>query len=61
MKKDEISKTIVYENGDVLNVDVVREALTQYWKMTVAEKKALFRMIDKFPECPDEWKEVLEP
>lgn len=36
----EKSKTIVYENGDILNIDKVKGALRVYWNLNNAERQS---------------------
>lgn len=50
------SKTIVYENGDMLNMDKCKEALFLYWKLNPAEKRAF----DKLFQRDDLQKEYLK-
>jgi hypothetical protein len=45
--RDEQSKTFVLPNGDLKDVVKVREALFQYWGLTLAEKEAFDRLKDR--------------
>jgi hypothetical protein len=38
------SKTIVYPNGDILNLTTVKKMICKYWRMTAAEKRAFDRV-----------------
>lgn len=42
--KENESKTIVYENGDILNMDKCREVLMAYWTLNEAETRAFDRL-----------------
>jgi len=52
----EKAKVIVYENGDILNIDSVKELLFKYWELSKAEKRSFKIMTEKYPNCPDKYK-----
>lgn len=45
--EQEISKTVVFPNGDVLSVVTVRKLLFQYWQLSEAEKRAFDRLCNR--------------
>lgn len=60
MSTEENSKTVVYSDGSIMQIPVVRDALFEYWRMSIAEKRAFRRMLEKYPECPEKWKKEFE-
>ena len=54
-QENELSKMIVYENGDLLDIVKVRQTLYAYWKLNKAEKRAFDRMICK-PDNQEKFK-----
>lgn len=51
--EDELSKVVVYESGDVLNVETVRELIIDFWNMNECEKKSFLRTVAKYPSFED--------
>lgn len=60
MSTENKTKTVVYSDGSIMQIPVVRDALFDYWRMSVAEKRAFKRMMEKYPEVPEQWKKEFE-
>lgn len=43
---EDVSKVIVYENGDIMDLIKVRQLLLSYWKLNEIERRAFQKMFD---------------
>lgn len=41
---ESLSKIIAYENGDILDVNSVKDLLFKYWELSIAELRAFDRL-----------------
>lgn len=56
---EEMSKTIVYPDGEVMSIDKVRNLLFEYWKLNETEKRCFKRMIVSRPSVPTGHTDIL--
>lgn len=49
-----ITKTVVYPNGDILDIVKVREALCSYWELNAAEQRSFDRLLSRH-DLKNEW------
>jgi len=54
----ESSKTVVYENGDIQNIEATKEVLYAYWRLNECERKAFRITMSKYQDPPQDFIEL---